>query len=589
MYLFADFNHRLKNLVQDIDLVKENREKVDLERIVVEKPRDSINGHLSTNAAMVLSRPLGLSPRSIAELIVERIKNDPDIDSVLVAGAGFINIHLSSSCLGKVLSSIVAAGADYGRLSKGKGIKANVEYVSANPTGPMHVGHCRGAVLGDTLANLMEFSGYEVTREYYINDAGAQIDVFARSVFWRYQQALGRENSDLPEGFYPGLYLQSLGKEMVDKFGARLLEYSEEKWLPIVKEYSVETMMNIIKDDLNALNIQHDLFVSEKIFHKDDSLAIKTVIENLKAQGYIYRGILPPPKSKVKEDWESDREQLLFRSTAVGDDIDRPLCKSDNSYTYFAADLAYFMDKCKRGFDKIIYVLGSDHSGYVKRLQAVAEAVAGKEIEVSMLLCELVRLYRDGAPIKMSKRAGDFITLREVVDEVGCDSVRFMMLWRKNSEMLDFDFCKVKEQSKDNPIFYVQYAHARCMSIFRQAKDIFADLDFDSFAIKSKEISQEDGFDAIELQLIVKLAEYPRIVENATIFQEPHRLVFYLYDLASIFHSHWNHGKERSDLRFVQESNKELTILRLKLVYAVALIIKSGLYIAGIQAPHEMN
>ncbi|MEG8099367.1 arginine--tRNA ligase [Candidatus Liberibacter brunswickensis] len=586
MYLFADFGVRLRNYIKNIDF-KIELEKEFLDRIVIERPRDCAHGHLSTNAAMVLSRPLDLDPIVIAELIVSRIKLDPDVDSASIAGKGFINLFLSSSYLSKILSSIVSSGTEYGRNLIGKNIKVNIEYVSANPTGPMHVGHCRGAVVGDTLANLMAFSGYEVTREYYINDAGVQIDMLARSVFWRYQQIFSIHDSDIPEGLYPGVYLKKIGQELSDKYGSELLNFHEDKWLPIVRDYSVKSIMHIIKDDLKALNVQHDIFVSENDFHHGDCSPIRDIIDILDRKGYIYEGTLPLPKSTKNQKCEIDRKQLLFRSTMVGDDVDRPLVKLDGSYTYFAADLAYFKFKYGRGFDKMVYVIGSDHSGYVKRLEAVAFAVSEKKDIIDVMLCELVRLYRDGMPVKMSKRAGDFVTLRDVVDEVGCDSVRFMMLWRKNSELLDFDFCKVKEQSKENPVFYVQYAYARCRSIFRQAKDVFPDIDFDLFQ-KNKNF-QEFLFDASELQLIVHLAEYPRVIENATVFQEPHKLAFYLYNLASIFHGHWNHGRENPKLKFIQENNRDLTMMRLQLVYALSSVINSALNIIGVESPHEMS
>ncbi|AHA28210.1 arginine--tRNA ligase [Candidatus Liberibacter americanus] len=586
MHLFTDFSFRIRKYIKDIDF-NVTIDEIYLDRIIVERPRDVAHGHLTTNAAMILSRPLGLSPIAISELIAERIRMDSDVDSVFVAGKGFINLYLSTFYLEKNLSSIIMAGIDYGRLSIGKGKKVNIEYVSANPTGPMHVGHCRCAVVGDVLANLMSFSGYEVTREYYINDAGAQIDILARSVFLRYKQALENDDFDLPEGFYPGSYLKPIGKDLVAKYGSELLNLSDEEWLPKIRDYSVRAMMDIIKSDLRYLNIRHDIFVSEKEFHDDNASSIKSIISDLTHAGYVYKGTLPPPKSRTVNDLENERPQILFRSTIVGDDVDRPLLKSDGSYTYFAADLAYFKYKYKRGFNDIIYVLGSDHSGYVKRLEAIAAAVSDNKADIKVILCELVRLYSDGVPIKMSKRAGDFITLRYVVDEVGCDSVRFMMLWRKNSELLDFDFYKIREQSRDNPVFYVQYAYARCRSIFRQAKYFFDDVDFDSF--KSNKIPRGFHWEASELQLIVKLLEYPRIIENATVLQEPHKLAFYLYDLASLFHSHWSHGKKSPELRFIKENDRELTMVRLQLAYAVALVINSGLDIIGVASPNEMS
>ncbi|AGA64955.1 Arginyl-tRNA synthetase [Liberibacter crescens BT-1] len=586
MHLFTDFSHRIKTYIESIDLVKKNIEKIDFKKIIVERPRNVEHGDLSTNAAMVLVRPLGLDYSSIAKMIIAEIEKDPDVVSVFVAGSGFINLRLSVDYLVRVLDSIILEGKDYGRLLIGKGRKVNIEYVSANPTGPMHVGHCRCAVVGDTFANLMEFSGYEVTREYYINDYGVQIDILARSTFLRYCQALGEDISIIPEGLYPGEYLVPLGEKLKDKFGAGLRSLSEEEWMPIVKEYAISSIMEIIKSDLEALNIRHDVFMSEQTLHQDDAVDIRTAINDLTFKGYVYKGILPPPKVKLSEDWESNREQVLFRSTVVGDDIDRPLIKSDGSYTYFAADLAYFKHKYKRGFDEMIYVLGSDHSGYIRRLEAVASAISEGNVKVIFLLCELVKLYRGGTLIKMSKRSGTFITLRDVVDEVGCDAVRFMMLWRKNSEPLDFDFLKVVEQSKDNPVFYVQYAYARCMSIFRQAKDVFPDIDLEPFNMQMS--IKGHIYNSNELQIIIKLAEYPRVIENAINFQEPHRVVFYLYDLASIFHSYWNKGKEFPELRFVKEDDMMLTLSRLGLIYAVASILNSGLAITGIVAPNEM-
>jgi arginyl-tRNA synthetase len=458
--------------------------------------------------------------------------------------------------------------------------------VSANPTGPMHIGHCRGAVVGDTLANLLGFAGYEVTKEYYINDAGAQIDVLARSAFLRYREALGEDIGEIPAGLYPGDYLVPVGKALADEYGTKLYGMPEEDMLAIVKEKAIDAMMVMIRDDLATLNVHHDIFFSERTLHANGAAKIRTAIDDLTFKGHVYRGTLPPPKGQLPEDWE-DREQTLFRSTEVGDDIDRPLMKSDGSYTYFAADVAYFKDKFDRGFSEMIYVLGADHGGYVKRLEAVNRAVSEGKSKLTVLLCQLVKLYRDGEPVKMSKRSGDFVTLREVVEEVGRDSVRFMMLYRKSSEPLDFDFAKVTEQSKDNPVFYVQYAHARCMSILRQAKEAFPDLDIEQLDLASAVMGQIE--DPTELALIGKLAEYPRIIEAAALSQEPHRLAFYLHDLASSLHTHWNKGKDSPELRFVNDKHRELTIARLGLVHAVASVLKSGLAITGTEAPVEMR
>jgi arginyl-tRNA synthetase len=449
----------------------------------------------------------------------------------------------------------------------------------------MHVGHCRGAVVGDALANLLAFAGYEVTKEYYINDAGSQIDVLARSVFLRYREALGEDVGEIPSGLYPGDYLVPVGKALADEFDTRLHNMPEEEWMPLVKDRAIDAMMAMIREDLEALNVRHDVFYSERHLHADGAQRIRAAINDLTFKGHVYRGALPPPKGQVPEDWE-DREQTLFRSTEVGDDIDRPLIKSDGSYTYFAADVAYFKDKFDRGYDEMIYVLGADHGGYVKRLEALARAVSGGSVKLTVLLCQLVKLYRNGEPVKMSKRSGDFVTLREVVDEVGRDSVRFMMLYRKSSEPLDFDFAKVTEQSKDNPVFYVQYAHARCMSVFRQAREAFPDVDVDSLDLSGMAPSIVDDN---EIQLIAKLSEYPRVIEAAAQSQEPHRLAFYLYDLASFFHAHWNKGKDQPELRFVNVKHRELSIARLGLVRAVASVLKSGLAITGTAAPDEMR
>lgn len=585
MNLFADFETRIRNALETIDLIREKRAELDFGRIAVEPPRDASHGDVATNAAMVLAKPLGTNPRALADLIVERLRQDADVVDVSVAGPGFINIRLGKSYWQRLLASMIEAGTDYGRSTIGAGHRTNVEYVSANPTGPMHVGHCRGAVVGDALANLLAFAGHEVTKEYYINDAGAQIDVLARSVFLRYREALGENIGEIPSGLYPGDYLVPVGQALANEFGVRLHNMPEEEWMPLIKDRAIDAMMAMIREDLQALNVHHDVFYSERGLHADGAQQIRTAINDLTFKGHVYRGTLPPPKGQLPEDWE-DREQTLFRSTDVGDDIDRPLIKSDGSYTYFAADVAYFKDKFDRHFDEMIYVLGADHGGYVKRLEALARAVSGGKAKLTVLLCQLVKLYRDGEPVKMSKRSGDFVTLRDVVDEVGRDSVRFMMLYRKSSEPLDFDFAKVTEQSKDNPVFYVQYAHARCMSVFRQAKDAFPDLDIDSIDLAA---GVGQIVDDHEIQMVAKLAEYPRLIEAAAQSQEPHRLAFYLYDLASFFHAHWNKGKEQPELRFVNDKNRELSIARLGLVRAVASVLRSGLAITGTAAPEEMR
>ncbi|MFM2282153.1 MAG: hypothetical protein RLZZ444_4384 [Pseudomonadota bacterium] len=585
MNLFTDFENRLKHILLGQVIPADKRDGADLGRVVVEPPRDAAHGDIATNAAMVLSKQMGLAPRALADQIIDALKADPDIADVSVAGPGFINIRLAGPYWRRLLADAVRAGEAFGRSKLGENRKINVEYVSANPTVPMHVGHCRGAVVGDTLANLLAFAGYNVIKEYYINDAGSQIDVLARSVFLRYRQALGETIGDIPEGLYPGDYLIPVGEALKAEFGTKLRGMTEAEWMPIIRDRAIDAMMVMIRQDLAALNVHHDVFYSERTLHDANAGKILNAINDLTYKGHVYRGTLPPPKGQLPEDWE-DREQILFRSTDVGDDIDRPLVKSDGSYTYFAADVAYFKDKFDRGFSQMIYVLGADHGGYVKRLEAVAKAISGGSAKLTVLLCQLVKLYRNGEPVKMSKRSGNFVTLRDVVDEVGSDPVRFMMIYRKSSEPLDFDFAKVTEQSKDNPVFYVQYAHARCMSVFRQAMEAFPDLDIDNETLAA---GAEAGIvDPSEWQLVAKLAEYPRVIESAAQSMEPHRIAYYLYELASAYNAHYNKGRDIPDLRFVNDKNRELTVARLGLVRAVATVLKSGLSITGTSAPEEM-
>lgn len=586
MNVFKDFEERIKKAVQALDIVTDRADAVDFSRLAVEPPRDPAHGDISTNAAMVLSKPLGMNPRALAEQIAAQFAGDADVAETSVAGPGFLNFRLTPAFWQRLVTDIIGKGVDFGRSNLGEGLKVNVEYVSANPTGPMHVGHCRGAVVGDTLANLMAFTGYDVTKEYYVNDAGSQIDVLARSVFLRYREALGEDVGEIPSGLYPGDYLVPVGQALADEYGPRLHNMPEEEWLGIVKERAIDAMMVMIRDDLATLNVRHDVFFSERSLHADSAGRIRNAINDLTFKGHVYKGKLPPPKGQLPEDWE-DREQTLFRSTEVGDDIDRPLMKSDGSYTYFAADVAYFKDKFDRGFSEMIYVLGADHGGYVKRLEALNRAVSEGKTKLTVLLCQLVKLYRNGEPVKMSKRSGDFVTLRDVVEEVGCDSVRFMMLYRKSSESLDFDFAKVTEQSKDNPVFYVQYAHARCASVMRQALEVFPDIDLSPEVLAAADLSELSH--ESELALIGKLGEYPRMLEAAASGQEPHRVAFYLYDLASMLHAHWNKGRDEPSLRFVNDKNRHSTVARLGLVFAVASVLKSGLLITGTDAPEEMR
>jgi len=585
MNIFADFTARITKAVEALDLKDKEGAAPDLSRIAVEPPRDASHGDLATNAAMVLAKPTGQNPRALAEKIAEVLRGDADIASAEIAGPGFVNLRLTERFWQAHLVDILDAGRDFGRSTVGKGHSTNVEYVSANPTGPMHVGHCRGAVVGDTLANLLAFAGYAVVKEYVINDAGVQIDVLGRSVMLRYREALGDDIGEIPPGLYPGDYLVPVGEALAKEFGRSLLQMPDEEALAIVKDRTIDAMMVMIKADLALLNVHHDVFFSERTLHADNAKAIRAAIADLTMKGHIYKGKLPPPKGEKPDDWE-DREQTLFRSTEVGDDMDRPLVKSDGSFTYFAADVAYLKDKVNRGFDELIYVLGADHGGYVKRLEALARAVTGGRVKLTVLLCQLVKLFRDGEPVRMSKRSGDFITLREVVEEVGRDPVRFMMLYRKSDAPLDFDFAKVTEQSKDNPVFYVQYASARCHSVFRQAAEQFPG---EAFARDDLKAAVGGLTDEGELGLIRKLAEYPRLIEQAALAQEPHRLAFYLYDLASTFHAHWNRGTENPGLRFVKVNDRQSTYARLGLVQAVADVLTSGLTLIGADAPTEMR
>jgi arginyl-tRNA synthetase len=503
-----------------------------------------------------------------------------------VAGPGFINIALEPHVLHEVIRAALLDPEGFGRSGQGAGAAVNVEYVSANPTGPMHVGHGRGAVFGDALANLLAFAGFKVTREYYVNDAGAQVDVLARSAFLRYREALGEEVGAIPEGLYPGDYLVPVGRSLAEAHGAALCDLPEQEWLPIVRAVAIEAMMAMIRDDLASLDIRHDVFFSERSLSKGDSDKIRESIDDLRAKGLVYQGRLPPPKGQLPEDWE-DREQTLFRATEFGDDVDRPLLKSDGSYTYFAADVAYHRSKFERGFASMIDVWGADHGGYVKRMQAAVRAVSQGSAELDVKLCQLVKLLRGGEPVKMSKRSGDFVTLREVVDEVGRDPVRFMMLYRKNDAPLDFDLAKVLEQSKDNPVFYVQYAHARCASVFRQAGDAFG-----GSLPEGRELAGADLTvltDETETELQRRIAQFPRIVEAAAQAHEPHRIAFYLYDLSSVFHGLWNKGKDLPQLRFVKHDNERSTLARLALLGALKAVLASGLGTLGVGAPDEMR
>jgi arginyl-tRNA synthetase len=567
---------------------------IDQSRIVVEPPREAAHGDMATNAAMVLAKDAGKKPRELAEAIAAKLRADSLVAQAEVAGPGFINLTLEPSAWIGALRAVLSAGTDYGRSGMGQGSAVNVEYVSANPTGPMHVGHCRGAVFGDALANLLAFSGYNVTREYYVNDAGAQVDALARSAFLRYREALGEDIGVVPEGLYPGDYLKPVGAKLAAQYGPTLKDKPEAEWLPIVRDCAIKMMMAGIRDDLKSLNVVQDVFFSERSLIAGSRDEVGATIAALRRAGYVYEGRLPRPKGAAVEDWE-DREQTLFRATDFGDDVDRPLMKSDGTYTYFASDIAYHKSKVDRGFATLIDVWGADHGGYIKRVQAAVKAVQAitnaAVAELDVKIVQLVKLLRGGEPVKMSKRAGEFVTLREVVDEVGKDAVRFMMLYRKNDAVLDFDLAKVIEQSRDNPVFYVQYGHARGRSVFRNARDVVPGLPSEATARAAALIGAplERLDDAGELALMRRLALYPRLVEAAALAHEPHRIAFYLYELASDFHAQWNRGKDAPHLRFIIQNDPQMTMARLALVQGVVTVLASGLGVLGVEAPEEMR
>jgi arginyl-tRNA synthetase len=563
---------------------------LDLSRISAEPPREAAHGDFATNAAMVLSNQARRKPRELAELIVVKLHSDDLIATAQVAGPGFINLTLKPQAWTDALRAVLDAGMEYGRSTLGQGTAINVEYVSANPTGPMHVGHCRGAVFGDALCNLLAFAGFSVTREYYINDAGAQVDALAQSAFLRYREALGEKIGAIPEGLYPGEYLKPVGAALVAEFGRDLLNWSEAKRLEVVRQKSVAMMMAMIRADLAALNVRHDVFFSERSMLEGGRDLVAETIARLRERGDVYEGRLPPPKGATTEDWE-DREQTLFRSTAFGDDVDRALMKSDGSYTYFASDIAYHKNKLDRGFRNMVDVWGADHGGYVKRMRAAVNALSEGSATLDVKVVQLVKLLRGGEPIKMSKRTGELVTLREVVDEVGRDAVRFMMLYRSNDAVLDFDLLKVIEQSRDNPVFYVQYGHARGHSVFRNARELLPNLPIQASdrAQRLREANLAMLADSGELALMRRLALYPRLMEAAVIAHEPHRIAYYLYELASDFHAQWNRGKDAPHLRFIIQNDPLMTLARLALVQGVVTVLASGLNLLGVEAPEEMR
>ncbi len=564
---------------------------LDSTRVTVEPPRDPAHGDVATNAAMVLAKPAAMKPRELAEILAERLGALEPVTQVEIAGPGFINLWLAPAFWHGCLAGILRAGADYGRSDLGAGRKVNVEYVSTNPTGPLHVGHARGAVVGDALAALFEKVGYDVIREFYINDAGAQLAALARSVYYRYREALKAEPNPIPEGFYPGEYLIAVGEDLKKTDGAKWLDVEEAPaenpksgWREACANFGREAMMKMIKDDLAALGVHQEVFTSERAII--EAGGIEEVLSTLSARGLIYTGVLEPPKGRRPEAWEP-RPQTLFRATEFGDDVDRPLRKSDGTWTYFASDMAYHLDKFQRGAKLMIDVWGADHGGYVKRMQAAVKALTEGQGHLEVRICQLVKLMRAGAPVKMSKRAGTFITLREVIDEVGKDVVRFIMLTRKNDAPLEFDLAKVMEQSRDNSVFYVQYAHARCRSVLRLAAEGFAGISQDPAALARAPLDRLT--DSEELGLMKRLALWPRSLEGAAEAYEPHRVAYYLHDLAAAFHGLWTKGKDETRLRFLCDDDPDLTAARLALVQAVVLVIASGLGVFGVEPVEEMR
>ena len=558
--------------------------EADLSRATVEPPRDPAHGDAATNAAMVLAKQAGMKPRDLAEKISEGLLQSSRIGSAEIAGPGFINMRVQDDVWRQEVKTILETGVAYGASKIGAGEKVNVEYVSANPTGPLHVGHARGTVVGDALSSLLSKAGYDVTREFYINDAGAQVDKLGHSAYLRYREALGEEIGEIPEGMYPGEYLKAVGEQLKQAHGDVLLNAAENEWLPIARQTAVDAMMASMREDLAQIGVHHDVFTSERALVEAEK--VEEVLKTLEDRELIYTGVLEPPKGKKPEDWEP-RPQRLFKATDFGDDVDRPLKKSDGSWTYFASDIANHLDKYQRGFKQQIDVWGADHGGYVKRMKAAVKAVTASDAELDVKLCQIVRIMDKGEPVRMSKRAGNFVTLRGLVDEVGKDVVRFFLLTRKNDAQLDFDLTAVMEQSRDNPVFYVHYAHARCHSVLKMAREAFPNADLSDAAVAKADLSRltEEG----ELALMRQLAEWPRVVEGAALAHEPHRLAYYLYDLAASFHALWTKGREDTLLRFVVPGDESLTLARMALVGAVRTVIASGLDVFGVEPRSELN
>ena len=584
MNVFNEIKSNIKVILEDMARREDWPANLPIDRITVEPPRDSSHGDVATNAAMVLAKPLGTKPRAIADPLAEALVALDAVRTTEVAGPGFINLRLDPDVWRNEVVTILQAGTAYGDSTVGSGRPVNVEYVSANPTGPLHAAHARGAVFGDALAALLEKVGFSVTREYYINDAGAQVATLARSAHLRYREALGEVIGVIPEGHYPGDYLKDVGQALAAEFGDRYLQAPEEEWLELFRSRAVALMMAGVKADLKALGIDMAVFTSERGLVEQG--AVQRVLETLEARGLVYIGTLEPPKGKAPEDWEP-RPQLLFKATQFGDDVDRPLKKSDGSWTYFSNDIACHLDKYQRGFAEMIDVWGADHGGYVKRMKAAVSAITDGAGSLDVKLSQLVHLYDGGTPVRMSKRAGTFVTLRDVIERVGPDVVRFIMLTRRNDQTLEFDFKKVVEQSRDNPVFYVQYAHARAASVIRNAAEDPAGFDLSDVALSKASLASLTDPD--ELDLIKVLAGWPRLVEAAADAHEPHRVAFYLGEIAAAFHGLWNKGKEDARLRFIVDDDPETTLARLALVRATATVIASGLAVIGVSPVEELR
>ena len=583
MNLYQYFRDQIVRIVEDLAASGELPGPLDTARVAVEPPRQTGHGDITTNAAMVLSKPTGLKPHDLAAVLAERLKGIEAVMETEIAGPGFINLSLEPAFWHRQLKEIVETGPAYGDSEMGRGESVNVEYVSANPTGPLHVAHARGAVVGDALASLLEKAGYNVTREYYVDDAGAQVDALARSAYLRYREALGEEIKDIPEGFYPGEYLIPVGEALAKRDGDQWRDVDEDAWLPEIRSFAVAMMMDGVREDLASLGVEPGVFTSESVLVEKGT--VDAVIKHLEDKGLIYTGVLEPPKGRAPDDWEP-RPQKLFKSSEFGDELDRPVKKSDGSWTYFATDMAYHLDKFQRGFKTMIDVWGADHGGYVKRMKAAVEAVTDGDGVLEVKLCQMVHLKKGGKPVRMSKRAGTFVTLRYLINEVGRDVVRFMMLTRKNDSQMEFDLEKALEQSRDNPVFYVHYAHARCRSVMRNAAEQLGDKKIAPEALAGADLGLLT--DTAELSVIKVMAAWPRMVENAAEVHEPHRVAYYLNDLATLFHALWNKGNDDARLRFFQSDNEGLTLARLALVQGVATVIASGLQVFGVSPVEEL-